>query len=137
MGRSLFDKVWDQHVVETLPGGNVLLFIDKVVAHEITTPQGAIEILERFGDRGGDRFATRPLRGLHGVRLRGLGDRPDETHALSVEQAAGDDRVGMTMSCEPLHFAASPAVTLNPGSLRSRQAMSNCSGFEASRIVAG
>jgi 3-isopropylmalate/(R)-2-methylmalate dehydratase large subunit len=48
--RSLVDKLWDAHVVETLPGGNALFFIDRIVAHEITTPQGAIEIEQRFND---------------------------------------------------------------------------------------
>lgn len=51
MSRSLFDKVWDAHVVEELEGGNALVFMDLVVAHEITTPPGAIEIERNFGDR--------------------------------------------------------------------------------------
>ncbi|MGD0472943.1 MAG: aconitase/3-isopropylmalate dehydratase large subunit family protein [Candidatus Velthaea sp.] len=51
MNRSLFDKVWDAHVVEELAGGNALVFMDLVVAHEITTPQGAIAIQKEFGDR--------------------------------------------------------------------------------------
>ena len=51
MKRSLFDKVWDAHVVEELPGGNALVFMDLVVAHEITTPPGAIAIEKEFGDR--------------------------------------------------------------------------------------
>ncbi len=50
MNRSLFDKVWDAHVVEELAGGNALVFMDLVVAHEITTPQGAIAIEKDFGD---------------------------------------------------------------------------------------
>ena len=50
MGKSLFEKVWDRHVVEQLPGDNALVFIDRVVAHEITTPQGALEIEHDFGD---------------------------------------------------------------------------------------
>lgn len=50
MGQSLFEKVWDRHLVERLPGENALLFIDRVVAHEITTPQGALEIEQDFGD---------------------------------------------------------------------------------------
>jgi 3-isopropylmalate/(R)-2-methylmalate dehydratase large subunit len=49
--RSLFDKVWDAHVVEELPGGNALVFMDLVVAHEITTPPGAIAIEKEFGDK--------------------------------------------------------------------------------------
>jgi 3-isopropylmalate/(R)-2-methylmalate dehydratase large subunit len=51
MKRSLFDKIWDAHVVEELPGGNALVFIDLVVAHEITTPPGAIAIEKEFGDK--------------------------------------------------------------------------------------
>jgi len=51
MPRSLFAKVWDAHVVEELPGGNALIFIDLVVAHEITTPPGAIAIEKQFDDR--------------------------------------------------------------------------------------
>ncbi len=51
MNRSLFDKVWDAHVVEELPGGNALVFMDLIVAHEITTPQGAIAIEQDFDDK--------------------------------------------------------------------------------------
>ena len=48
MGRSVFEKIWDAHIVEELPGNNYLVFIDQIVAHEITTPQGAIEIDNNF-----------------------------------------------------------------------------------------
>lgn len=60
MPRSLFDKLWDAHVVEELPGGNALIFIDLVVAHEITTPPGAIAIEKEFGDKlyDGDRIVA-------------------------------------------------------------------------------
>ena len=51
MSRSLFEKVWDAHVIEQLPGSNALLFVDRVVAHEITTPQGALEIETKYGDK--------------------------------------------------------------------------------------
>ena len=50
-GKSLFDKVWDAHVVEELAGENYLIFMDRIVAHEITTPQGAIQIDEEFDGR--------------------------------------------------------------------------------------
>lgn len=50
MPQSLFEKIWDAHLVERLPGNNALIFVDRIVAHEITTPQGAIEIRDRFGD---------------------------------------------------------------------------------------
>jgi len=51
MPRSLFEKVWDAHVVEQLPGDNALVFVDRVVAHEITTPQGALEIERKYADK--------------------------------------------------------------------------------------
>jgi len=37
--RTLFDKIWDAHVVETLPDGTALLYIDLHLIHEVTTPQ--------------------------------------------------------------------------------------------------
>lgn len=51
MPKNLFQKVWDAHVVEKLAGDNYLIFMDRIVAHEITTPQGAIQIDEEFGGR--------------------------------------------------------------------------------------
>jgi 3-isopropylmalate/(R)-2-methylmalate dehydratase large subunit len=49
--KSLFDKIWESHVVEELPGGNALIFVDLVVAHEITSPQGINWIAKQFDDR--------------------------------------------------------------------------------------
>ena len=37
--RTLFDKIWAAHVVETLPDGTALLYIDLHLTHEVTTPQ--------------------------------------------------------------------------------------------------
>jgi len=51
MSKSVFEKIWDSHIVEELPGGNYLIFMDQIVAHEVTTPQGAIEIDQSFGGR--------------------------------------------------------------------------------------
>jgi len=39
MGKTLFDKIWDRHVVKELPGGEVLLYIDRHLVHEVTSPQ--------------------------------------------------------------------------------------------------
>jgi len=46
--RTLFDKVWDSHVVETLEDGTCLLFIDRHLVHEVTSPQ-AFEGLRMAG----------------------------------------------------------------------------------------
>ncbi len=37
--RTLFDKIWDSHVVDEQPDGNCLLFIDRHLIHEVTSPQ--------------------------------------------------------------------------------------------------
>ena len=39
MARTLFDKVWDAHVVERLPDGMCVLYIDRHLVHEVTSPQ--------------------------------------------------------------------------------------------------
>ncbi len=39
MGRTLAEKVWDEHVVRTAPGEPDLLFIDLHLIHEVTSPQ--------------------------------------------------------------------------------------------------
>lgn len=48
MGRNVFEKVWDAHLVAPLPGGNALVFIDRVVLYELLGPP-AIEQVENLG----------------------------------------------------------------------------------------
>src|SRR5213592_1571482 len=37
--KTLFDRVWDAHVVRELPGGVALLYVDLHLVHEVTSPQ--------------------------------------------------------------------------------------------------
>ena len=39
MGKTLFDKVWDAHVVKSIPEGPDQLYIDRHYCHEVTSPQ--------------------------------------------------------------------------------------------------
>jgi 3-isopropylmalate/(R)-2-methylmalate dehydratase large subunit len=48
MKKTLFDKVWDSHVVESITNGPDILYIDKHLIHEVTSPQ-AFEELEQRG----------------------------------------------------------------------------------------
>jgi 3-isopropylmalate/(R)-2-methylmalate dehydratase large subunit len=48
MPKTLFEKVWDAHVVAELPEGAVLLYIDRHLVHEVTSPQ-AIDGLRQHG----------------------------------------------------------------------------------------
>ena len=38
-GKTLYDKLWDAHLVETLDGGSALIYIDRHLLHEVTSPQ--------------------------------------------------------------------------------------------------
>ncbi|KAA6302591.1 MAG: 3-isopropylmalate dehydratase large subunit [Candidatus Ordinivivax streblomastigis] len=48
MGTTLFDKIWDKHVVTTVEDGPTQLYIDRMYCHEVTSPQ-AFEGLRRRG----------------------------------------------------------------------------------------
>jgi 3-isopropylmalate/(R)-2-methylmalate dehydratase large subunit len=50
--RTLYEKIWDDHVVETREDGTSLIYIDRHLVHEVTSPQ-AFEAL---------RLAGRPVR---------------------------------------------------------------------------
>ena len=39
MAKTLFEKVWEQHVVNANDDGSVLLYIDRQLVHEVTSPQ--------------------------------------------------------------------------------------------------
>src|SRR5688500_7394506 len=48
MAKTLFDKIWDKHVVKTIPDGPSVLYIDKHFIHEVTSPQ-AFKGIEKRG----------------------------------------------------------------------------------------
>src|SRR3954466_4869896 len=48
MGRTLYDKIWDEHVVHTEEDGTSILYIDRHLVHEVTSPQ-AFEGLREAG----------------------------------------------------------------------------------------
>jgi 3-isopropylmalate/(R)-2-methylmalate dehydratase large subunit len=49
-GRTLFERIWEPHVVDEQPGEPALLYIDLHLVHEVTTPQ-AFESLRLAGRR--------------------------------------------------------------------------------------
>ena len=44
MGRTLYDKLWDSHVIRTYDDGSALLYVDRHLLHEVSTPQSFIAI---------------------------------------------------------------------------------------------
>ena len=48
MRRTLYDKIWDEHVVHTEEDGTTVLYIDRHLVHEVTSPQ-AFEGIRQAG----------------------------------------------------------------------------------------
>ena len=87
MGSTLFDKVWDAHVVAQLPGGGSLLYVDRHLLHEVTSPQAFDGLLEngRPVRRPDLTFATVD----HNVPTDG---RPIDQSSLSGQQLSALER---------------------------------------------
>ena len=82
--RTLFEKIWDAHVVDEQEDGTCLLYIDRHLVHEVTSPQ-AFEGLRQAGRRVRRPEATLAVPD-HNVpttdRSRGIAD---ETSRIQVE----------------------------------------------------
>ncbi len=59
-GQTLFDKIWDAHVVRAEPDGTTLLYIDRQLVHEVTSPQAfeGLKLAERKPRRPGATLAV-------------------------------------------------------------------------------
>src|SRR5450432_3529482 len=47
MGKTLFEKIWEKHLVKPIPGGPDVIYIDKHFIHEVTSPQAFAGIEKR------------------------------------------------------------------------------------------
>ena len=56
-GKTLYDKIWDAHLVDQQDDGNCLLYIDRHLVHEVTSPQ-AFEGLRMAGRKVRDPAKT-------------------------------------------------------------------------------
>jgi 3-isopropylmalate/(R)-2-methylmalate dehydratase large subunit len=89
--RTLYDKIWDDHVVSTTPDGPSLIYIDRHLVHEVTSPQ-AFEGLRLAGRRV--RAPEKTLAVVdHNIQTtdRSLGIQDPESR-MQVEQLAENAR---------------------------------------------
>jgi 3-isopropylmalate/(R)-2-methylmalate dehydratase large subunit len=89
--RTLYDKIWDDHVIETQSEGSTLLYIDRHLVHEVTSPQ-AFEGLRMSG-----RKVRAPEKTLavvdHNIQTTDRsGGIEDPESRLQVEQLAENAR---------------------------------------------
>jgi 3-isopropylmalate/(R)-2-methylmalate dehydratase large subunit len=129
--RTIIDKIWDQHVVADLGGGQSLLHIDRVMLHEraapvvfeslradgrtVARPELAYATMDHIIDttpgrgdatlmKGGTAFIRELRAGAlrNGIRLFDIGDaRQGITHVVSPEQ--GIALPGVTLVCCDSH----------------------------------
>lgn len=85
--RTLYEKIWDQHVVDRLDDGTCLIYIDRHLVHEVTSPQ-AFEAL---------RLAGRTVR------------RPDLTLAVPDHNLPTTKRIAVDGSRLPIEDTQSAA----------------------------
>lgn len=138
MGRSLFEKLWDEHRVEGLEDGNDLIYIDRILLHERTgsIALSALEdagravlwpeqvyccmdhIVDTFPDRTDDTLvpsgrdfivATRSLTQSAGIRLFDLDD-PEQGIVHVVSPELGIVQPGATLVCPDSHTCTQGAV---------------------------
>ncbi len=99
--RTLFDKIWDAHLIHKDVDGSSLIYIDRHLVHEVTSPQ-AFEGLRQTG-----REVAEPARTLavadHNVptsdRSAGIADAESRIQVEALEKNAADFGVpyfGMT-----------------------------------------
>ncbi|HVC79538.1 MAG TPA: 3-isopropylmalate dehydratase large subunit [Chloroflexota bacterium] len=130
MARTMFDKIWDAHVVREVPGDKTILYIDRHLVHEVTSPQAfeGLRLTNRSVRRPEATFAVLdhnvPTTGRHlpiqqpdsalqvatlernavefGITLFGMGDvRQGIVHVTGPEQ--GITLPGMTIVCGDSH----------------------------------
>ncbi|MBL9215412.1 MAG: 3-isopropylmalate dehydratase large subunit [Opitutaceae bacterium] len=127
--KTLFQKIWDAHVVAEEPGAPAVLYIDLHLVHEVTSPQAFAVLKERglkvrrpdrtvatmdhsIPTRGGyeaaDEMGRIQLRLLesncqaHGIRMYGLDSvQRGIVHVIGPEQ--GFTQPGMTIVCGDSH----------------------------------
>ncbi|EIZ80506.1 isopropylmalate isomerase large subunit [Novosphingobium sp. Rr 2-17] len=44
--RTLYEKLWDSHVIADMPGGASLIYIDRHIVHEVSSPQAFVALRE-------------------------------------------------------------------------------------------
>ncbi|WP_077036137.1 3-isopropylmalate dehydratase large subunit [Pelomonas sp. KK5] len=94
--RTLYDKLWDEHVVHTEDDGTTVLYIDRHLVHEVTSPQ-AFEGLDIAG-RKVWRLSANLAVSDHNVpttdRRHGIADPVSKLQVDTLD--ANCDRVGIT-----------------------------------------
>ncbi len=128
-GKTLYDKLWDQHLVKQRDDGTALIYIDRHLIHEVTSPQAfeGLRIAGRKPWRVGANIATpdhnvptttaERAAGLDGIadavskiQIQTLDDNCDELGI--TEFKINDERQGIVHVVGPEQGATMPGMTV-------------------------
>ena len=95
MGKTLFEKVWDRHVVSSEAGEPTVIYVDAHLIHEVTSPQAFAELRSRgLGVRRPEQtFATMD----HAIPTREIPLWPDDAQAQVGALRDNCDQFGITL----------------------------------------
>ena len=124
--RTLYDKLWDAHLVTERDDGSALLYIDRHIIHEVTSPQAfeGLRLAGRQPWRTGANLATLD-HNVPTTPYANAGEIEDETSRLQVttlqdntreygitEYDIGDVRQGIVHVMAPEQGAVVPGMTV-------------------------
>jgi 3-isopropylmalate/(R)-2-methylmalate dehydratase large subunit len=94
MGKTMFEKIWDAHVVRDVPGESTILYIDRHLVHEATSPQAfaGLRELHRPVRRQKNTIAVidHMVPTVRGRKMINVVDKDSEICITSMEQNARD-----------------------------------------------
>ncbi|MEE3143087.1 MAG: 3-isopropylmalate dehydratase large subunit [Pseudomonadota bacterium] len=128
-GKTLYDKIWDAHLVKQRDDGTALIYIDKHLIHEVTSPQ-AFEGLRMSGrkpwrtganlatpDHKGPTTKEERSQGFAGIKdpvsklqVKTLNENCKEFNILEIEM--NDQRQGIVHVIGPEQGATLPGMTI-------------------------
>ena len=128
-GKTLYDKIWDAHLVKQRPDGTALIYIDRHLIHEVTSPQAfeGLRLAGRLPWRAEANFATpdhnipttreERSHGLEGIKdpvsktqVRTLDENCKEFNIFELQMT--DMRQGIVHVAGPEQGATLPGMTI-------------------------
>jgi 3-isopropylmalate/(R)-2-methylmalate dehydratase large subunit len=94
MPKTMFEKIWDAHVVRDVPGESTVLYIDRHLVHEATSPQAfaGLRIAHRHVHRPDATIAVldHNVPTVRGRKMLDVVDKDSEICITTMEQNARD-----------------------------------------------
>ena len=123
-GKTLYDKLWDSHVVREEDDGTSLIYIDRHLIHEVTSPQAFAGLKEagRLPRRVGSNLAVADHNVPTTDRTKGISDAVSQLQVTTLDQNCkefgiteydmNDPRQGIVHVIGPEQGATLPGMTI-------------------------